>query len=188
LAKPYKFGHLNSAREDVPFEYGDTWAVEKTSGPDRLVIAPRSNQVDLIGELTSRMPEPFYVLYVFLVPRTDTPPGRYQSPDPLNRADLAAFLSRFRDYFESDGRHDVWVRSEHDSSLLVYDQHNVIYAYGPLETFEETLRLKGFAKVPDIRFPAPHSHHYNKEFDDDQNALLEYWSWRISPLTEQDEA
>jgi hypothetical protein len=187
LLNPYKFGYLTSSKEDLPFQYGDMWAAEATTGPDRLVIAPRSNHVGLMNKLIAEMPEPFEVLYVFLVPRTETAPGRFQSPAPLTRGDLSAFLNRFQSYFECDGRHDVWVHSMHNSALLVYDRHNVIYAYGPLETFEVTLRTEGLVEVPKIAFPAPHTHHYNKEFDEDQNALLSYWPWIISPLTEQDE-
>jgi hypothetical protein len=187
LTTPYKFGYLTPTKEDLPFEYCDTWAIQGTTGPDRLVIAPRSNQVDVLSELIASLPEPFDVLYVFLVSRTEASPARYQSPDSLTRGELAAFLSRFRKYLECDGRHDLWVRSTQDSSLLVYDQHNVIYAYGPLETFKEVLRSRGFANVPKINFPDPHTHHYNEEFDEDQNALLSYWSWNISPFTQHDQ-
>jgi hypothetical protein len=49
------------------------------------------------------------------------------------------------------------------------------------------LRRREFEEVPKIGFPAPHTHHYNAELDSDQNALLDYWSWKVFPLTEQDE-
>jgi len=38
----YKFGHLDAAKQDIEFQYSNCWALEKTSGPDRMVIAPRS--------------------------------------------------------------------------------------------------------------------------------------------------
>lgn len=186
MSTSYKFGYLSSGKEDLPFEYGDTWAVEKTTGPERLVIAPRSGHVDVMRALIERMPEPFYILYVFLVPRTHRPAGRYQSPDSVSREELAVFLNRFQKYFEGDGRHDIWILSAMDESLLVYDQHNVIYAYGPLDAFKDVLRRRNFEQVPKIDFPAPHSHHYNAELDSDQNALLDYWSWKVFPLTDQD--
>lgn len=186
MATPYKFGYLNEAKNDIPFEYSDTWAIEKTTGPERLVIAPRSGHMKVLRALIEKMPEPFDVLYVFLVPRTDQPAGRYQSPYSIARSELVAFLNRFEEYFEGDGRHDIWVRSATDSSLLVYDQHNVIYAYGPLNAFRESLASRGLQLVPRIDFPDPHTHHYDKGFDADQDALLNYWSWTVSPLAEQD--
>jgi hypothetical protein len=186
MTTPYKFGYLDSVKNDIPSEYSDTWAIEKTTGPERLVIAPRKRHMKVLWALIEKMPEPFDVLYVFLVPRTDRPAGRYQSPYSISRDRLAAFLNRFEQYFEGDGRHDIWVYSATDSSLLVYDQHNINYAYSPLDAFKEILTLYGLQPVTRIDFPAPYTHHYNKEFDADQDALLNYWSWRISPLREQD--
>jgi len=37
---------------------------------------------------------------------------------------------------------------------------------GPLEKFASTLNLSGLTEMPDIRFPDPHSHHYQSAFDD----------------------
>ena len=71
--------------------------------------------------------------------------------------------------------------------MLVYDRHNVIYAYGALDKFKKILTAQALAETPKIKVPSPHVHYYNKEYDADCRALLEYWSWQRSPLREQDE-
>ena len=185
----YKFGYSTATGEDKPFNYPNTWAVEKTSiGSERLIIAPNTEHVVLIRGLSELMTPPFWVLYVLLVPRTRVhSPGRYQNPQPLTRKQLAAFLDRFRNYFEHDARHDVWVSEADGSSLLVYDQHNIIYAYGPLREYEQKLREKGLEQSQEVALPAPHSHHYNPEYDVEEAALVNYFRWRISPLQEEDD-
>ena len=185
--KPYKFGYFPRPDVELPFEYSDVWSLGKTSGPGRLVIAPSKSQIDLMVELCSLMPEPYFVLYVLVVPRSDNSPGRYQSPHPLSRADLAEFANRFREYFECDGRHNLWVGAPDHSFLLVYDRHNVIYGYGPLDVFEKRLRLRGIKEVDDVVFPSPHAHEYNSRFDADEASILEYMPWKLSPLGEDDD-
>jgi hypothetical protein len=185
--KPYKFGYFPRPDAEMPFEYSDVWCRGKTNGPDRLVIAASKSQIDRMVELCGLMPEPYFVLYVLVVPRSDSSPGRYQSPDPLSRADLSVFANRFREYFECDGRHDLWIGAPDNSFLLVYDRHNVIYAYGPLDVFEKRLRLRGMKEVADVVFPSPHAHEYNSKFDADEASILEYMSWKFSPLQEGDE-
>jgi hypothetical protein len=71
-------------------------------------------------------------------------------------------------------------------STLVYDQHNVIYAYGPLNRFEEVLRKQGF-KTGAVRFPSPHAHNYNPENDEEETRVLEYCEWLPTPLMKDDD-
>ena len=79
------------------------------------------------------MPEPFFVLYVLVVSRKEeNETARYQSGE-VSRAEVQAFLERFEDYLENDGRHHIWIHSPESSATLVYDNHDVIYCYGPLE-------------------------------------------------------
>ena len=99
---------------------------------------------------------------------------------------MESFLLEFREYFETDGRHHVWVMSVPESSTLVYDQHNVIYAYGPLQEFTEILNESGLQRGT-VRFPSPHSHNYNPENDDAEERLLQRWEWLESPLLPDDD-
>ena len=181
----YKFGW--KPEDPKPYRYSGIWSREKTSGPERLVIAPASGQIALIKDLTALMAEPFGILYVLTVPRTEAGAGRYQCPEPITRRDAEVFLNRFEQFFENDGRHHVWFSSVSTSDLFVYDNHNVIYAYGQLGAFEDVLRHHGLKLADIVRFPDPHIHNYNPLFDNDEEALLRYWDWKYLPLQETDD-
>jgi hypothetical protein len=184
---PFKFGSIDASGEEHPFEYSSLWAKEKTTGPDRLIITTSSSYIDLLLELSEVMQGPFGVLYVLLTSRTENNRGRYQSPDPASEEELKSFLSRFRTFLECDARHHLWIGASDNSSLLVYDNHNVVYAYGPLPAFEKALTARGLQETDEIRFPAPHTHRYNQEFDSDEQAVIDYWAWKQYPLEDQDE-
>jgi len=184
MGNPSKLGSLVDA-DFVPHRYANSWDVQKTRGPERLVIGPESNQVELMLDLAQALAEPFGILYLLLISRRGREPARYQSPYPCERAEVESFFRSFKEFFEFDGRHHVWLISLPDSSTIVYDQHNVIYAYGPRQQFQDVLRKQGFRRGSVI-FPAPHSHHYNSEFDDEEERLLAYWHWQQSPLQESD--
>jgi|SRR5271166_4901219 len=184
----YKFGHLGAAQQDTEFQYSNCWALEKTSGPERLVIAPAGGYTTVIEQLTTVMKEPYFVLYVLVIPRNGTAErGRYQSPSPISSEELHSFLRQFQGFFENDGRHHLWIGSADESALLVYDRHNVVYAYGPIEPFAKVLEASGLCKTDVIRFPDPHVHHYNAEFDEEEKRLLAFWPWKAFPLQETDD-
>ena len=82
---------------------------------------------------------------------------------------------------ERDGRHHIWVMSLPAKSTLVYDNHNVIYAYGPIADFQTGLEVAGL-KGGEVRLPVPHHHRYNAEFDDVERGILKHWDWRVFPL------
>ena len=181
----HKFSFLEGS-DFNPYAHPNVWSNEKTTGPDRLVVAPSSGHVELMVELSRALPEPFGILYVLLISRLDNEPGRYQCPAPCGRSEMEAFLKEFEAYFESDGRHHVWVMSLPAAATLVYDQHNVIYAYGPLERYEKVLRKAGL-KEGAVNFPAPHAHNYNPQYDEQERRVLNYWDWRKTPLLEGDD-
>lgn len=182
----FKLGRVRDSR-DEPFHYPDLWQHEKTSGPERLVLAPSRGHIGLLLDLTVCLKAPFWMLYVLLDPRRDHAAGRYETPDPLDGAELRAFLGEFKDYLETDARHHLWIGSTTGNGLLVYDQHNLIYAYGPLEGYEEIVHRSGLREGT-VTIPAPHSHHFHPAFDDDEDALLSRWNWTRSPLRDGDQA
>lgn len=186
MSSSYKFGKLISPGEQVEYRYEDSWSIEKTKGPDRLVIAPASGQVGVLLDLMQQLPEPFGLLYVLVVSRCDHALGRYQSPHPTNRKETVQFLETYHDYLEGDGRHHIWVMSLPANSTLVYDRHNVIYAYGPLADFQTKLETRGMIQS-DVRFPDPHCHLYNQEFDEAESRLIKHWDWKYFPLQPSDE-
>jgi hypothetical protein len=149
-----KFGCLESD-EFIPHEYGDEYFEQPCGDRHRLVVGPSGDHVDLLIELAGELQgSPWFVLYVLLVPRQgNRQQGRYQSEPFESMAALASFLQSFRAFFEGDGRHHVWVGSGANDGLLVYDQHNVIFAYGPLDRFKAVLHARGF-RESEFWFPA----------------------------------
>lgn len=183
----YKFGSLSASGDEAPFQYANCWAVENTTGPSRLVIAPAGRYIELITRLLAVMREPFGVLYVLLVPRAGGENGRYQSPAPINFSELEMFLWQYQELFEKDARQHLWIGSADNSSLLVYDNHDVIYAYGPLADFESILRANGLTQCESVAFPVPHAHKYNVEFDEQARDIMKHWEWIRFPLQESDD-
>jgi len=70
--------------------------------------------------------------------------------------------------------------------LLVYDQHNVIFAYGEIDRFQGVLKNRGYVER-EFWFPTPHSYSFppaNTKYEDE---LMAYFPWRHSPLQPGDE-
>ncbi|HTC95132.1 MAG TPA: hypothetical protein VK699_16930 [Terriglobales bacterium] len=185
METPYKFGWIPD--QEKSYQYPNVFAIEKTAGPERLVIAPSSQHVSLLLDLMKIMFEPFGILYVLTVPRGKAEAGRYQAANPVAWDKAERFLSRFEDFFENDGRHYLRIASIGNSDLLVYDKHNVIYAYGELREFERILLKRELRKVDSVKFPSPHSHKYNAAYDQAQQDVLRYWEWKQLPLQESDD-
>jgi hypothetical protein len=183
-----KFAFIDVAGNERQYPHEDRWSTQRTTGSDRLVVAPaRGHHVDTLLDLARCLREPFCILYVLVLPRTgEHATGRYQSPFPTNRADTEAFVNRFRDYLEGDARHHLWLMSLPDSATLVYDNHDLLYAYGPLDKFRNSLAARGFREGRTV-IPFPHSHRYNDVFDDAERDVMRYWEWRRSPLQPEDE-
>jgi hypothetical protein len=181
----YKLGHFEP--EEQKYEHPNIWTIEQTTGPDRLILGPAKNHISFLVQLTRAMPEPFWVLYVLTVSRSEHLPGRYQSDSPKTREEIEEFLTRFGSFFENDGRHSVWVGSEPGPELLVYDRHNKIYAYGPLDKFSSLVSGDALSLSNGVPIPCPHSHHYHEEFDAEEVAIMRHWSWSHFPLVDSDD-
>jgi len=181
----WKLGTIR-AGEDVAWTYPATYTRQVMGGVERLVIAPGAHPVGLLRELLALLPEPLWVLYVLVTPRTDAAAGRYQSATQHTRQEVLALLDRFENYFAKDGRHNLWLAAP-PSGQLVLDRHEVTYAYGPIAEFVARLREKNFAEVEMIRVPVPHSHHFHKEMDADEREVLAHWEWMQLELQEADD-
>jgi hypothetical protein len=125
------------------------------------------------------------VLYVLVTTRRENKLGRYQSPLIETKEELENFFQHFRDYFETDGRHHIWIATVDNSGTIIYDQHSVIFAYGPTDKWKEELLKKGFKEKP-FQFPAPHSHQFQSDNDKYEDEILGYWDWNIFELANQD--
>ena len=59
--------------------------------------------------------------------------GRWESV-ALTHPELARFTDRYGELFEEDARAQLWVGELDGVGMLVLDEHDLIYAYGPLHT------------------------------------------------------
>jgi hypothetical protein len=185
--QPTKLESLQGG-EWVRHTYPNEFCFETTSsGNRRLRITASTGYVDLLLTLAETLPEPFFILYVLVLSRKqENEAARYQSGE-VSHVELKTFLERFEDFLENDGRHHIWIHSPECSATLVYDNHNVIYGYGPLETFSTVLQNNGLAVVEEMQGVWPHGHCYNQEFDSCEGELLKSCKWKKSPLQPQDD-
>jgi hypothetical protein len=171
--------------EWVDCRYEPEFINESLSGVERIVAAVPRGIVAPFAALVTRLHEPFLLLYVLHTPRGEGSPGRYQSPE-ISQATLLQILEEYGSYLGSDARFDLWVYSPTEKATVVWDRHNLIYAYGPIQLFAETLKELGY-KVAMPIVPSPHQHHYRQEFDMVAGDLLARFSWSHSDLHPADE-
>jgi len=184
----FKLGVVHPLTSDLQrYAHPHTWTRQGTSGPDRLLIAPAADPVGVLVALLSALPEPITILYVLLLSRQkENATGRYQSAPFARRADAAAFLMEYRHFLEEDGRHNVWILSAATGQpTLVYDQHDLIYAYGPLDDFTDILSTRNIRQADEtVALPMPHIHLYHHEMDRVERDILTRNSWTLFPLVE----
>jgi hypothetical protein len=165
--------------------YSNTWAVEETN-PRRLLIGPSGNHIDLLLALAELWQENYFLLYVLLNPQNQNyRRGRYESPAPLSFAQVSAFCRTFQEYLETDGRHHLWIGSTVGAGTLVYDHHNVIFAYGDLNAYRDVLARLGLSEGA-VRIPETHSHHYHPCNNAKEDEMSKYWNWKYYPLQHAD--
>lgn len=168
--------------EWVEFVHSRTFARE----PNRIVAGVPDGDAEVFERLlTSRKP-PYFLLYVLHTPRGgEGRPGRYQSPS-VSPDQVRDFIDRFRGLLTHDARFDIWGYSPSEDSTVVWERHDLIYAYGPVDDIERELLALGFSVgVPTT--PGPHRHSYHPEFDADARDLLAWFDWSWSELEPDDQ-
>ena len=185
MGKSYKFG-VFTGEMDKEFFYKDSWCIERYPNYERVTVAPQDNKIGFMLDILKNFEPPYWCLYVLLVSRVDNKPGRYQCPYPMPYNEIYDFGIKYKDYFEKDGRHHLWIGSAKTKQLAVYDRHNVIYIYDDILKTSQYLKDKGLTEES-IQFPAPHTHMYNVENDKFEIDIMNHWEWKIFPLEEQDE-
>src|ERR1700722_5521610 len=136
--------------EDAPYDYGNRFFEQSMSQGSRLVVGPSEGHVQLMLSLAAEIDRElksgeFYILFVLLLSRLGRhEPGRYQSNLFQSLEQLAEFMWSFQEFFESDGRHHVWIG--HRQGTVVYDQHDVLFVYGPIERLRSLLLDLGFSE------------------------------------------
>ncbi|HLP00204.1 MAG TPA: hypothetical protein VK171_16525 [Fimbriimonas sp.] len=175
-----KLSYYDPASGWVPLRYADTFVRQNISGVSRLLIASSSNSVDLLSELISFYSGPFQLVYLLVTPPEDQEPARFEVSD-VSAETLIGFLSEFREFLSTDGRHHVWIHSSAGGTLIL-DEHDWIYAYGSLDALSGFLTERGFGEgMPEL--PYPHIHHEREELDGELDRLLGAFDWKASKLS-----
>lgn len=181
----YKLGHMVEGRE-VEHSYPAIFRLPTADSPySRILVGVPNSDPNVLLKLARCIDGPFFLLYILHTPRGEADEGRYQSPK-LTFDDLASFIEDFRPFLSKDGRFDLWVHSPSSKATLAWDRHNLLYAYGPLECYEATLRAEGFMPGEPTE-PAPHAHYYHAELDDLAAKVIARFDWVKTPLREEDE-
>lgn len=160
-------------------------AVYRSLPGERIIAGVPDGDAEVLIALIERLAGPFHLLYVLHTTRGGAEQGRYQSPS-IDKTDAIRWLRRFAGYLRADSRFDLWAHSPDENATLVWDRHDRLFAYGPLDDFDAALRGLGFAQG-DAVIPSPHEHHYRSVCDAEANALLASQDWSWSPLRPEDE-
>lgn len=145
---------------------------------DRLIIGTSCSRVDLMLELAKPLSESFVFCYEVRSERGGFELGAYQS-DALSFAELSNILCEFKGLIERDARHHTYIFPQGVSALIVYDEHDLLYAYGDLDSYRNFLIGKGF--VEDFfELPFPHIHAYMDEMDEQETQLMKSHCWTFA--------
>jgi hypothetical protein len=182
----FKVGHYID-REWLEHTFPKRFFIQRSDNRSpRIIAGVQSGDTLPFRHLTLVTEGPYYLLYVLHTPRGEGERGRYQSP-LLNTGQIEEFLTRFGTFLTRDARFDLWSHSLKDAATLVWDRHDYLYAYGPLEQFRAHLLNLGYEESDDFCVPSPHDHYYHAELDEDAAALLNFFQWSRSPLQPSDE-
>ena len=169
----------------APFSHRAVYTIAPFSQRDRLIAGVPDGDSSAFAQLVSCLEPPYFLLYVLHTPRGEGEAERYQSP-PVSLEQFYEFMDKLGSYLSSDARFDIWAHSAAENATVVWDRHNQLFAYGPLDRFAARLKALGF-KPGDSSISFAHQHHYRSEFDGDAKALLNCFEWSHSPLRPEDE-
>ncbi|GAB2494022.1 hypothetical protein GCM10027084_04130 [Pseudoxanthomonas sangjuensis] len=167
--------------------YPPVFRIDDSSRHKRILAGVPAGDPLVIGQMAECLHGPFSLLYVLHTPRGEAAAGRYQSPY-LTLVEIKQFLQHFGPFLSADGRYDLWLFSQEDEATVVWDRHNQLFAYGPLESFVSKLKSLGFTLgAIETPFPVQHMHYYRAEFDKEAKELLAAYDWSYFPLRPEDE-
>ncbi len=157
---------------------------QKSGDHQRVLINSPNDAIQHMLNIIKETVSPYMVLYVLATPRVSES-GRYELSSPLNYDELMMMLVEYKEFFETDSRHELWLVSLNGGELLAYDTHDIIYAYNFDNSLEEYL-IENFFVNEVIEIPFPHTHNYYPQFDVYEKNLLYDYNWIRSDLKEED--
>jgi hypothetical protein len=185
MTRAFESCHKLTGLDDTPVSYPGVYWREPTTGPERLVVAPKGSCLELVRSLSSAIESDAFLLYVLLVSRGAQQPGRYQTPHLLSQKERDDFLYEFGQALDRDGRHQLWIGAPHEGATLVWDQHQWVFCYGDLPRYEAIAVGSGLSQGV-AQLPFPHAHCYHRIFDATVDQILSRFEWIRTDLTDAD--
>lgn len=165
----FKLGY-HKDNELQEYFYPDVYHLEQNSDLERVVMGLTKNHVDTVLDLAAQLCGPFCILYVLHASHTNSEHGRYQSKE-MSYSEVSTLFTDFKDFFEKDSRHDLWLHSPQSNATIAYDRHNLIYLYGFTDQQLDIMVQKGLQNK-EFAIPFPHVHCYHAEFDMFESRLI----------------
>ena len=69
--------------------------------------------------------------------------------------------------------------------FVMNDQHNVVFAYGPIDIFVNNLNRLEYKEM-EFEYPAPHCHSFHEENDEFEKSIIKDYNWKMFPLKPND--
>lgn len=152
---------------------------------ERTMIGASSNHLEMLLEMAAAIPSAsFSLMYVLLRPG-DPRDGRYKSPDFSSLSEVRTLFERFAGYFTGDGNHQLWLLSAVEGAFLIYDQHDVITAYGECDDYESLLTARGF-RSGKFYLPRRPIYFSPENAGAEAKRLVECFDWERSDLQKYD--
>ncbi|MBL8876535.1 MAG: hypothetical protein JNM86_12135 [Phycisphaerae bacterium] len=104
----------------------------------------------------------------------------------MSSGEIDEFLREFGEFFDRDARHCVWIGQPNKSGLIVWDSHQWVYGYGPLEKMQRAAEARGLVSGR-AEIPVPHKHNFHAIFDDAEEEVLSRFEWLRTPLLDGDD-
>ena len=133
---------------------------------ERLIISATSKSLYVIATLLPLIGDPVRIQYVREHNKGPVAPGRYLLRESMSTKEVIEFMRLYSQFLLCDGRHHFWVMNARQSRAIVYDQHDMLYFYGPCASAIWRLVCAGFfpGRVPSIS-RIMHAHIIEPEFD-----------------------
>jgi hypothetical protein len=138
-----------------------------------------------IAVLLELLGDSFRVMYVKESEHGTVERGRYTLDRFFSRDDCVELMIAFQELFIADGRCNVWFTDVDSRSVVVYDQHDLIYFYGP--RWRAIPKLLGLGILPGrVRRISrePHAHLTARRQDPLEQELVHQAGTNWEPLLE----
>lgn len=168
--------------EFLDFADRNVYVVQGSVNDGRIVVWPTSNAISVILDILKEFPAPYIIQYYLKTSKCNNKEWIYKSPE-LDYQQLSEFATKYKIFFESDGRHELCFCSKDTQGKLVYDADNLLFLYGDICFYLGILKRLGFEEYDKpIIHPDPHAHMYEDEYDDFEIKVIKHFDWINKPV------